>query len=288
MTGAVFEKPRQGLVRVRSARLSSRDVHLCAFACDHAGAVTLLAEDPVTAARLQSLFPEAHFGAEGAAPDVVFGPADEAAAGLAEAAALGARFVPVPAPLGLPDRAPDRLSPARAGGEGPRRVCLFGPESTGKSTLGAALATHDRTLLIPEYGRCHIEVFGRHCDATDIARIVQGHLSGVRAAARFTDRLLIEDTDPVLTAIWSDVLTGARDPWFETFSDAAQLYLLTGIDVPFMADGVRYFPDAAERVDFHRRCRAELVRRGLPFVEVTGDRPTRLATAVSAIARMRQ
>ena len=138
--------------------------------------------------------------------------------------------------------------------------------------------------MAPEYGRLYTETFGQDCGAEDLRRIGLGHRAGTRASERWARHLLVEDTDPVLTAVWSDVLTGHRAPWFDRFADTADLYLLTGIDVPFEADGVRYFPAEAARRDFHARCRAELVRRGLPFVEVTGDPATRLVTAVRAIS----
>ena len=165
-----------------------------------------------------------------------------------------------------------------------KRVCLFGPESTGKTTLGRALALHYGAELIPEYGRTYAEAHGQGFTARDAMKIVEGHLAGVALAMRSGAPVVIEDTDPVLTAVWSDVLTGGRAPFFDRLGDPADLYLLTGIDVPFEADGIRYFPGESARRDFHARCRAELVRRDLPFVEVTSDPATRLAAAVRAIA----
>ena len=211
--------------------------------------------------------------------EVLMAPIARLDTGRALASQLAARLVPVPVPSGL-NAGP---FPVAYPGEPVLRICLFGPESTGKSTLGEALAAHYRTLMVPEYGRTWTETFGQDCGPEDIRRIVQGHLAGVRAAQQLAGTLLIEDTDPVLTAIWSDVLLGERDPWFESFSDAADLYLLTGTDVPWVADGIRYFPQEDERRGFHTRCREELERRGLPFVEVSGDRSARLATAITAI-----
>ena len=164
-----------------------------------------------------------------------------------------------------------------------KRVCLFGPESTGKTTLGRALALHYGAELIPEYGRTYAEAHGQGFTARDAMKIVEGHLAGVALAMRSGAPVVIEDTDPVLTAIWCDVLLGARDPWFDQFSDTADLYLLTGIDVPFEPDAIRFFPDEAARRDFHDRCRRELERRGLPYVEVTGSKLQRLSTAIEAI-----
>ena len=49
-------------------------------------------------------------------------------------------------------------------------VCLFGPESTGKTTLARELAARFGTVFVPEFGRYYCEAFGHECDATDLRR----------------------------------------------------------------------------------------------------------------------
>ena len=56
-----------------------------------------------------------------------------------------------------------------------------------------------------------------------------------------------------------------------------------GIDVPFVADNIRYFPDQATRAKMFAQTRRELEQRKLPYVTVTGSRYVRLKTAVDAI-----
>ena len=63
--------------------------------------------------------------------------------------------------------------------------------------------------------------------------------------------MLIEDTDPVLTAVWSDTLAGSRDPWFDAYRDYPDLYIFCDIDLPWVDDGTRYFHDPAVRRNFH-------------------------------------
>jgi nicotinamide riboside kinase len=38
------------------------------------------------------------------------------------------------------------------------KVVLYGPESTGKSTLSKALAEHYKTAFVPEYARTYLQV----------------------------------------------------------------------------------------------------------------------------------
>jgi NadR type nicotinamide-nucleotide adenylyltransferase len=163
------------------------------------------------------------------------------------------------------------------------RVCLHGPESTGKTTLARELAEHFHTLWVPEFGRLYCEAFGNQCDVDDLRAIVRGQLLMNEAADRKANRILILDTDPVMTAIWADVLLGNRPVDLDRVDDPADLYLLADVDVPFKADAIRFFPDQKTREEFFVRCRSELERRKLPFVTISGDREVRKRLAITAI-----
>jgi HTH-type transcriptional regulator, transcriptional repressor of NAD biosynthesis genes len=162
-------------------------------------------------------------------------------------------------------------------------ICLHGPESTGKSTLATELAAHFRTIAVPEFGRLYCEALGNECDMEDLRAIRAGHDLLAREARRKAKRPLILDTDAVMTAVWADVLLGQRPADLDRIDDPADLYLLCDIDVPFVADGIRYFPDPKMRQQMFEQTRAELVRRALPFVTISGDHVHRLNTAIEAI-----
>ena len=162
-------------------------------------------------------------------------------------------------------------------------VCLIGPESTGKTTLAQELAHQFGTIYVPEFGRYYCEIFGNQCNADDLRAIVRGHNLLVAAAERKARHLLILDTDAVMTAIWADVLLGSRPPDLDRIDDTADFYLLADIDVPFQADAIRYFPDQLTRRDMLARCRAELERRALPYVTISGSREARGKAAIAAI-----
>jgi NadR type nicotinamide-nucleotide adenylyltransferase len=167
-----------------------------------------------------------------------------------------------------------------------RTVCLHGPESTGKTTLAAQLAEHFGTIAVPEYGRLYCEIFGNECDLEDLRAIRHGEdllIAAGRRKAR--NGLLILDTDAVMTSVWADVLLGTRPADLDRIDRPADLYLLCDIDVPFVADSIRYFPDQATRARMFAQTRAELERRALPFVLIAGSRDVRLKTAVEAITK---
>lgn len=225
-------------------------------------------------------------------PDVVFASEDY---GHRLAAEVGARFVPVDAarlarpvsgtavradPFGQWDYIPQPVRPHFV-----KRVCLFGPESTGKTTLAQVLVDRFCTVAAPEYGRTYTEAFGVTVGGEDIRRIVQGHRAAVAAAKRQANRILIEDTDPVLSGVWATMLGAGRDPWFDAFDDYADLYLLCDVEASWVDDGTRYFPDDADRRRFFRLCEAELVKRGVRYVRITGaDWAQREAQAIQAVA----
>jgi NadR type nicotinamide-nucleotide adenylyltransferase len=165
-----------------------------------------------------------------------------------------------------------------------KTVCLHGPESTGKTTLARELAAHFRTVMVPEFGRLYCEIFGNDCDLEDLRAIRRGHSLMAAAGWRKANRLLILDTDAVMTAVWADVLLGARPTDLDQIDDPADLYLLCDIDVPFEADGIRYFPDSRAREKMFVHSRAELEQRKLPFAIIRGSFAERFAAAIAAIA----
>jgi HTH-type transcriptional regulator, transcriptional repressor of NAD biosynthesis genes len=212
--------------------------------------------------------------------------------GIRLAAECNARFVPCDAariarpcsstavradPFALWQYIPDVVRPYYT-----MRVCTFGPESSGKTTLATALARHFDTILVPEYGRTYTDAFGTSVAAEDMRRIVDGHVASVKAAARQANRLVVEDTDPLLTAVWSDMLLGRRDSFLE-FEDYADHYFLCDVDFPWEDDGTRYFADQEQRTRFFNKCRSELEDRHLPFTLVSGSPDVRLAKAISIV-----
>jgi NadR type nicotinamide-nucleotide adenylyltransferase len=162
-------------------------------------------------------------------------------------------------------------------------VCFVGPESTGKTTLARTLAAEFGAVFVPEFGRYYCETFGNECDEADLRAIVAGHAVLAAAALRKAQRLVFLDTDAVMTAVWSDILLGHRPAELDHVADPADLYLLADVDVPFVADSIRYFPDQHVREGFFAACRSELERRKLAYAVLSGGHAERRAAAITAI-----
>lgn len=224
------------------------------------------------------------------APEVVFASEDY---GARLAQETGARFVPVDrARLAVPvSGTMIRNDPFRYWDFLPvpvrayyaKRVCLFGPESTGKSTLAVALAKRFNTVHVPEYARTFTNAFGTKVTVADLELIAEGQRASLTAARFQANRILIEDTDRLLTAVWSDMLLGWCPPSIGLIDDPPDLYLLCDIDLPWDDDGTRYFPALADRQRFFDACRAELESWGVPYAVIRGTGPAREDAAAAAI-----
>jgi len=165
-----------------------------------------------------------------------------------------------------------------------RVICLHGPESVGKSVIGAQLASRLDAELIHEYGRDYCDLHGTDLDMAGLIEIARVQTEWIAAARARAERFVIADTDALMTAVWADMMLGERDPWFDGFTDTADLYLLLDIDLPFVDDGLRLYGSGEDRRRFFDLCRAELERRGLRWALVSGSGEARLDNALAAIA----
>lgn len=156
---------------------------------------------------------------------------------------------------------------------GVRCVAILGAESTGKSTLAAALAAHYGTAWVPEYLREFVETHGRtpradeqfHIAATQVAR-------EEAAAARLQQGLLFCDTTPLMTAIYSYHYFTAPDAELAALA-ADRRYDFTLVAAPtnpWIGDGLMRDGDAVRQA-VHRLLIAALQDAGIPYLLVDGD-----------------
>ena len=161
-------------------------------------------------------------------------------------------------------------------------VCLHGIESVGKSTLSERLANHYSTVLVPEYGRSHCETHGTDCREEDLMLIGEAQQAMIEATRPWANRLLITDTDALMTAAWSQMMIGYM-PDQLICHRKADLYLMLGTDAPFVDDGTRVYKNVEERERFNRIARDALILSRTNFIEISGSWDQRLNSAVAAI-----
>lgn len=161
-------------------------------------------------------------------------------------------------------------------------ICLHGIESVGKSTLAERLADHYETIVVGEYGRSHCEAHGTDCREDDLMLIGAAQQAMINAARPWANRLLIADTDALMTAAWSQMMIGYM-PDQLLCQPKADLYLMLAPDAPFVDDGTRVYKTTEKRDQFHRIARDALVVARASFVEISGSWDERFEKAVNAI-----
>ena len=171
------------------------------------------------------------------------------------------------------------------------RVVLFGPESTGKTTLSKALAKHYNSVWVPEYAREYLQNKlnneGKTCEPSDLLPIAIGQMLLENKLCQKTNRVLICDTNLLETKVYSEAYyLGGCDPVVEKFAikNEYDLYLLTYIDVPWEADGLRDKPYARQKM--FQAFENQLKKYKKPYVLLKGNKTERLKLATEEINKL--
>ena len=171
------------------------------------------------------------------------------------------------------------------------KVVLFGPESTGKTTLSKHLARHYNSVWVPEFARSYLQNKWNNerktCESSDLIPIGIGQMKLENDLANKTDSVLICDTDLLETKIYSEAYySGICDPILEKYAleNTYDLYFLTYIDTPWEADDLRDKPD--ERLQMFKAFESALIKYNRPYILLKGDRQERLKTAVKHINKL--
>jgi NadR type nicotinamide-nucleotide adenylyltransferase len=166
------------------------------------------------------------------------------------------------------------------------RVVLTGSESTGKTSLAAALARHYATVVVPEFVRAFAEQKGSAISFSDHGPIARGQMALEDEhfeSARGVQRLVFLDTDLLSTVVYCNHYFGRCPQWIEDAARARRpdLYLLCETDVPWIPDGVR---DRGDRRDeMQALFREAVIASGSEYVSIRGAPTERIERATRAI-----
>ncbi|WP_282048501.1 ATP-binding protein [Maribacter aquivivus] len=168
------------------------------------------------------------------------------------------------------------------------KVVLFGPESTGKTTLSEQLARHYHTVWVPEYARDYLQDKWNNqrktCEPHDLLPIAEGQMALENKLAKKATDILICDTDLLETKVYSEAYyIGDCDPVLEKYAleNTYDLYLLTYIDIPWEADDLRDKPN--EREEMFNYFKDTLEKYGKNFIILKGNKKQRLEKAINHI-----
>ena len=167
------------------------------------------------------------------------------------------------------------------------KIALFGPESTGKTTLAKQLADYYETEWVPEFARDYLQEKweeNQHiCVADDMLPIAYGQVALENKKLASAKKYLFSDTNLMVTKVFSEMYYGFCDP---LLNEAAlehdyDLFFLTDIDVPWEKDDIRDTPDGRESV--FSVFKQTLIDTKKPFITLSGNKESRLAKATVII-----
>ena len=164
------------------------------------------------------------------------------------------------------------------------RICVLGGESSGKTTLTAALAAHFDTAWVAEYGRELWESQDGVLAYGDLLKIGREQMKREAAAAGQARRWLFCDTSPMTTYFYCVEMFGKAEPELARLAEHRyDMVLLCAPDFPFIQDGTRR--DDNFRARQHAWYRQELARRGIAYVDVAGSVEQRVGQVAALLSR---
>ncbi|MBN8719706.1 MAG: ATP-binding protein [Sediminibacterium magnilacihabitans] len=189
-----------------------------------------------------------------------------------------------------------------------KKVVVIGPESTGKSTLCELLAQHYNTEWCPEFAREYLLTHGTEYTFDDLLTIAKGQLAledeyfslvkqqwSSTADKHWVKRnsliasphvpCLFVDTDMYVMKVWCEYVFGKCHQFIldEIVWRKYDLYLLCNVDLPWVKEELREYPDEQPRQELYRIYKDLLINQQVPWVEINGNYDQRLQTAIDAV-----
>ena len=167
------------------------------------------------------------------------------------------------------------------------KIAMFGPESSGKTTLSRQLAAHFETVWIPEFAREYLEEklhnSGEVCVPEDLLPIAIGQTKLENEGLNVANKFLFCDTNLLVTKVYSEAYYEFCEPILDKAAKNHNydLFFLTDIDLPFEKDELR---DSEEnRNKFFHIFKKSLIENNKPFIQISGSKEIRIQKAIAII-----
>jgi len=198
-----------------------------------------------------------------------------------------------------------------------KKIVVIGPESTGKSTLCQQLAAHYNTLWCPEYAREYLLEHGTNYTYDDLLTIAKGQIAleeksmvnselamhnrqqaiGNWQAATHkvsnsplatTHSPLFIDTNMYVMKVWCEFVFGKCHHYIldQIAKRKYDLYLLCNIDLPWVKDELREYPDLETREKLYGIYKEIMVNQNVSWADISGNYEERLQKAIVAVDKL--
>ena len=190
-----------------------------------------------------------------------------------------------------------------------KKIVVVGPESTGKTTLCEQLASHYRASWCPEFAREYLLNHGMNYSFDDLLTIAKGQIAmeeecvqslvgsqkpvinTISENSQLTihdSRLLFIDTDMYVMKVWCEFVFGKCHPWIlnQIAERKYDLYLLCNVDLPWVKDELREYPDPVTREKLYQSYKDCMINQSAPWIDISGSYDERLQKAIVATDRL--
>lgn len=176
-----------------------------------------------------------------------------------------------------------------------RKIVILGPESTGKSSLCAQLAEHYQTEWVREYAREYLLTNGTAYTYEELLDIARGQLAledeAMERLGKFNNAIttrptpLFIDTNMHVLEVWCEFVFGKCHPFVlnQVVERSYHLYLLCDIDLPWVKDELREYPDLETRKKLYWHYKDMMVNQHVPWVNINGNYKERIEKAIKAV-----
>ncbi|MDI9338453.1 MAG: ATP-binding protein [Alphaproteobacteria bacterium] len=158
-----------------------------------------------------------------------------------------------------------------------KKICIVGPECTGKSSLSSQLATHYNTLFALEYGRIFLENNDKKISNNDLIYIGKQQLNIEMELLNnpniFNKQFVFFDTGMWTMKVWFEWVFDACPTFILDAINAINYdaYLLCYPNLPWESDGIRECFDFNERVKIYQCYLDIVINTNKPFVLINSS-----------------
>lgn len=173
-----------------------------------------------------------------------------------------------------------------------KKVCLVGPESSGKTTLAKELAEFFNTFYVPEYAQTFLSI-KKEINYDDLITFAHSQIACEKALSRKANKILFCDSDVLTTQLWSDTLYQKHDSFFDSYipEKPYDLYLLCYPDIEWVEDSHREVLDSETakkletRLAFFNQMEKLLQNKRYPYAVIKGT-SERFTNSLEVVQRL--